>query len=381
MKGRIQKIISDQRFILALFILFAIAAGTESLSHAKYNNYIIFERSFEHLKNNQDLYVMYPQEHGDLFKYTPTFAVFFGVFGALPDWLGLQLWNLINALCLLMAFYYLPGLSSSEKGLISLVVLIELMTSLQNEQSNALMAGLMILTFGLLERKKPFWAMMTLVFSVFIKMFGIAGMALLIFYPDKVKNLLYIVFWTLLFLMMPLFFVDRIQIITLYGSYLDLLIKDFDASYGYSVMGWLQSWRMPEFNKSLVIGIGLALLFLPFVKIRKHLDFYFRYLFLSSVLIWVVIFNHKAESPTYIIAMSGVALWFVKCEKNMINTVLFTLAYLFTTLSPTDLFPEYLRVNVVEPYVLKALPCILIWLKIIFDAMILNKEPSPTVNA
>ena len=50
------------------------------------------------------------------------------------------------------------------------------------------------------------------------------------------------------------------------------------------------------------------------------------------------------------------------------------LAFVFTILSPTDLFPKSVRVNFVVPYVLKAVPCILIWVKIIFDLVFYKSE-------
>lgn len=59
------------------------------IEYNRYNNYTIFEKSFHHLKNNQDLYVLYPQEHFDLYKYTPTFSVFFWIFQYVSklDWI------------------------------------------------------------------------------------------------------------------------------------------------------------------------------------------------------------------------------------------------------------------------------------------------------
>jgi len=50
-----------------------------------YNNYVIFKQSFAHLRSGSDLYGYHLQEHWDLYKYSPTFALFFGVFAWLPD--------------------------------------------------------------------------------------------------------------------------------------------------------------------------------------------------------------------------------------------------------------------------------------------------------
>ena len=101
----------------------------------------------------------------------------------------------------------------------------------------------------------------------------------------------------------------------------------------------------------------------------------FRYLTLVSVLIWVVIFNHKAESSTFIIAMTGVSMWFITGKKNTLYIALFVFAYILTTLSPTDIFPRFLREACVKPYALKALPCVLIWIKLVYDMIrIKNSE-------
>jgi hypothetical protein len=95
---------------------------------------------------------------------------------------------------------------------------------------------------------------------------------------------------------------------------------------------------------------------------------------LASILIWVVIFNHKAESPTFIIAMAGVAVWFMAGKKNTLNISLLLCAFIFVSLSSTDIFPRYVKVHLIVPYCLKAVPCIFIWFKIIYDMLSLKKQ-------
>ncbi|MES2838181.1 MAG: glycosyltransferase family 87 protein [Bacteroidota bacterium] len=394
MKERVIKIISTKKVILVIYILFAVIASIQSLigtktyyeggkEYNRYNNYTIFQKSFEHLKNNQDLYVLYPEEHWDFYKYTPSFSVFFGLFNIFPDWLGLNLWNILNALVLALAVYYLPKLNNYQKGLILIIAIIELMTSMQSSQSNALIAGLLILTFGLLEKNKPFFASLCVVFSLFIKPFGMVGFALFLFYRKKWNSVLYALTWFAILFFIPLLFVGFEQYLKLYNSYFKLLALDYDTnamfptignSYGISVMGWLHSWFSIDVAKNYIMAIGVVIFLLPFFKINMYKEFMFKYLLLCSILIWIVIFNHKAESPTFIIAMAGVTLWFVKIEKNKLNIILFINAFILTTLSSTDLFPKYLREEFVKPYNLKAFPCILIWLKIIYDMLKLKKK-------
>ncbi len=385
MKTRLIKIVGNKWIIVTLYALFVIITGIQAANadkraeqyngvhYTSYNNYLIFKSSHTHLKNGEDLYIYHPEDHFDLFKYTPTFAAFFGVFAVFPDWLGLTLWNMLNAMMLLIGVYYLPKLSNFKKGFLLLVVVIELVTSLQNHQSNGLMAGLLIAAFGLLENKKMWAAALLIVCSVFVKLFGIVGFALFLFYPSKWKLALYTVAWTILLALIPFIWIDLEQYTALATSYFNMLSMDHSASEGYSVMGWLSTWFNINVNKNSIVLLGIVLFLVPLAQFKLYKNINFKYLILSSILVWIVIFNHKAESPTFIIAMAGAALWYVLTKKNTLNNVLFWTAFVFASLSPTDVFPVYIREEFVKPYVLKAVPCILIWVKITWDLLFFSK--------
>ena len=378
----IGEVLSTKKVVLGVFIAFSLIASLQAffapkktyteggLEYNRYNNYTIFERSFHHLKNGQDLYVLYPEEQFDLYKYSPSFAVFFGIFAVFPDVLGLTLWTLLNSLILFFSIYYLKGMSEKGKGLLLLLGVFEMLTSLQNTQSNGLMAGLLIFAYGFLERKQIIWATFFLVFSVYIKLFGLVGFALFFFYPDRLKFILYSVLWSIVLFLLPLIFVDLSQYQFLLQSWGDMLAADHSASYGMSVMGWLNAWFNWNGNKLLVVVIGVIIFLLPFVRLKNYRSSEFRMMLLSSILIWIVIFNHKAESPTFVIAFSGVGIWFFIKERSKMDLVLFIFAFLFTTLSSTDLFPKILRKELVDPYQLKVFPVILIWIKLIYEMMV-----------
>jgi hypothetical protein len=139
-------------------------------------------------------------------------------------------------------------------------------------------------------------------------------------------------------------------------------------------MGWFYTWFGLGINKNIIILAGAVVFLIPFLRLSQYMNYTFRYLALTSILIWIVIFNYKAESPTFIIAITGVAMWFFSGEKSIPAIILFTLAFIFTSLSPTDIFPRFLRETYVNPYALKAVPCILIWMKIIYDMVVLKKD-------
>jgi len=374
--------------VLAVYVAFSLAASIQSLvsspklywengiEYTRYNNYKVFERSFDHLVNHQDIYDYYYEEHWDIYKYTPTFAAVFGVFSVLPDWLGLSLWNLLNALVLLMAIYHLPRLDNYQKGLLALIVLIELMTSMQSEQSNGLLVGLLILAFCSLEKRNYLLAAFCIVFTVFIKLFGVVAFSLFLLYPKKWKLASFSIFWTIVLGAIPLIYLDFTEYKDTLIRYTEILTQDHENSAGYSVLGWLKTWFSLELNKSLLVALGAAIFLIPFVKYKQHKALEFRAFILASILIWVVIFNHMAESPTFIIAFSGVAIWYFFGKRTPLNSALLLLAFVFTCLSPTDIFPKVFRQEVLKPYVVKAVPCIIIWVKVIFDLVSYNLEIS-----
>ena len=378
MKDRLKSWISDYKIIAILFFTFALIASLQAYfisvnnvdaEYTKYNNFKIFKHSFFHLIENKDLYILHLEDYFDLYKYTPTFSVFFSAMAYLPEWLGLSVWNIINAGVLFLAIYFLPKLNTYQKGLICVICLLELLTSMQNSQANGLMAGLFVLAFGLLEKKHFFWATACIMISVFIKLFGIVGFALFLLYKPKLRLLIYTLITGLFLAITPLIFISLEQYNFLIESYIRLLSNDHQISAGYSVMGLINTWLSITVNKSLVVGIGALVFILPFFKIKSYTSFNFKALILSSILLWVIIFNHKAESPTFIIAMAGVALWFIVSEKSKKNIFLFIFAMVLTSLSPTDLFPRYIRDNYVNPLALKALPCVLIWIDIIIQLL------------
>lgn len=214
-------------------------------------------------------------------------------------------------------------------------------------------------------------ASLCIVLTIFIKLFGVVAFVLFLFYPEKPKAIIYTIGWTLLFIALPLIVVSPEHLYLLYHSWYHLLSNDYSISYGLSFAGWLHSWFSLNVPKNLIAIAGAVILLIPALKFRHYKDLTFRLLFLSSTLLWMVIFNYKAESPTFIIAMSGVAIWFFCQKSNTINITLLILALILTSLSSTDLFPKSIREAYVMPYVLKAVPCILIWIKVMYDLIAL----------
>jgi hypothetical protein len=378
----INRILANTKIILVIYIVATIAVSLQLLTlgkknilpthpaYTQYNNYVIFKQSHFHLIEGKDLYKLYLDECWDYYKYSPAFSLLFGMFAYFPDIIGLSLWNLLNALLLFLSIRYLPHFSNQKKNSILFFVLIELITSLQNSQSNGLMAALIIFTFNFLENKKYLWATLCVVFSIFIKIFGGVAFVLFIFYPDKWKLILYSIFWTIVFFFLPLLVVTHHQLLFLYERWWILLGLDHAVSNGLSVMNWLNIWFNLTIKKNIVLLFGMMLFLLPLIRIKQYKNFQFKLLLLASCLLWIVIFNHKAESPTFIIAICGIAIWFFSEHRKWFDAVLVIIAFIFTSLSVTDIFPPFVRTHYFIPIAIKVTPCIFVWIKIMYELLV-----------
>lgn len=375
----------------AYVVISVIAAAQGLLGHDKvyspgvraythYNNYVIFKYSFFHLVQGKDIYQLFPDDHWDLYKYSPTFALFFGLLSWLPDVIGLVLWNLVNSLCLLAGIRMLPGLDEQKKSWILLFCLLELLISIQNTQSNGLMAGLIIMAFALAERRNYFLSALCIALSFYIKIFGALAFVFYLFYPGKLRLAGWSVFWMVLLAILPAVVVGPHQLIFLYKSWLTLLSNDHSASVGLSVMGLMESWLHLYVSKNGVALTGLVLFLLPLIYIRRYKEYAFRILYLSSVLLWIIIFNHKAESPTFVIATAGIGIWYFFQRPSRLNLVLLLLAFFLISMSVSDLVPSYIRSEFVKPYGIKAVMPVVIWCKIFYEQITLRYKPLETLS-
>jgi hypothetical protein len=372
-------VIRTKWFIIAIIVIAVLVAsiikvelGVKTDGYSRYNNYVIFKNSFLNLIHAEDLYIAHPDMQWDLYKYSPTFAFFMGPFALFPNSTGSILWSMFNALTLVIAILALPIKKESIKVSILWFILIELVTSIQNAQSNGIMAASMIMAYNYFERKNNLLAALFVALSFYIKIFGIICALLFVLYPQRFRFISYLTMWIAILLLLPLTVVSPDQLLFQYKSWWGLLTNDFSVSTGLSVMGFFKSWFGFDAPKNIVMVIGALILLLPFYHLKKYADLQYRILFLSSILLWVIIFNHKAESPTFIIAVTGIAIWYFSQTRDLRNLIFLVLAFVLTSLTPTDIFSVYLRETIVTPYVLKAVPCIFIWVIISYQLLFLK---------
>lgn len=342
--------------------------------YTAFNNYLIFKSSSEHLLNAQDLYVLYPAEHGDLFKYSPTFAWLFIPFSYLPNFVGLVLWSLLNSIPLLYALYLLAHQKINEFLPIFFIMAIEMATALHSFQSNGLVSFLLLAFYLALLHRKFFWSGIFLALSVYIKLFGGLAILLVFLFPDWKKHIFSFAIWMFIFFFLPLLSIDIHSLLAQYKSWYHLLKNDPSHELNYSLATVIHKYSPANANiPNLFIMLSgfVILLSVILAALKKKKSPTFFYLISSFILMWFVLFNHKSESPTYIIGMVGVALLWIPLHRNFIFRICMGFAVLLVSLSATDLFPAEFRSQVLMPSQVKAIGLIPIfvyaWILILFS--------------
>jgi hypothetical protein len=381
------RLLSDGRVIGIVYALTTFVASWQKYATGHANNFHIFRNSFFNLLAGRDLYALHPEQYYDYFKYSPTFALLMAPFAALPELVGAMVWNFCNVFALFAAIRLL-NFSREQKALVHWLILIELLTSVQNFQSNALVAALIIGTFIALERGLPeapgFFAAM----GASVKVFGGAAVLFVLFYPRKLRFILATIIAALVLVALPLLVTSPSQLQWQYGNWFSLLQSDYLSKEKLSIMSWLHGWFGIEWPKGIVQLIGGCFLLLPVAlmllrwadanKATSPASDNFRLTFLASLLVFLVIFNHKAESPMFILAVTGVAIWYCAYPQSCVRNFIVALVLLFTSLGSTDLVPRHSRDTISTPLVFKTVPCIFAWLVMQFDLLRPTALSSPT---
>ncbi|EHQ29597.1 glycosyltransferase family 87 protein [Mucilaginibacter paludis] len=380
----IKKLFTNKYFVLTLwFGLSFIAAIKELLIH-QINNYKIYKYTFYNLIHQQNLFSPYPQFFEDKNHYGPIFALVIAPFYMLPDAVGVLLWSTFNTFVLYKAVTLLP-IDTKKQVAIFLICAHELMTASFSVQVNPFVTAIIILSFVFIKKEKDFWAACMVALGTFIKLYGIVGLAFFFFSEHKLKFTLSMVFWSVVFFVFPMLFSSPQFVVQCYQDwYHSLSDKDIQNSTStmqdISVKGMARRiFDVPALSNIWFLVPGIILFFSSYIRFDAFKNVNYQLLILASTLIFPIIFSSSSESPTYIIAFVGVAIWFINLNRPVTSFEWFLLifAIVITSFSPSDLFPKYLSTHVTKKYGLKALPCLMIWLKIVYETWTRRIEQQP----
>lgn len=360
-----------------LWLAAVVIVSLQASAHHN-NNFEIFRTAWGNLLAGRDLYAANPS-HRDFFKYSPTFALLFAPFAVVPFGVGMLLWNAVNAGIL----YWGVGQVLEPRPALAAraIVFLDTIGSMQNAQSNALSAGLMVLAFRFLYARHEVRASVAIAVGTAIKIFPLAAAAFAVFRPYRISRFALIgVGVAAAFLAAPLVVLSPSELLDQYRSW--SAISSSDALMrGYSVMEQIHIWTGADWPNWPVQVVGLVVLMAPLSRISRLGVERFRLLFLASVLMFCVLFNHKAESPSFVVAAAGVAIWFVTTRRDRLAWTAFAFFVVGTVLSSSDVMPELLQERFFEPYRFKTVPLLAIWILTQFGLWTESSTPRQSVSA
>jgi hypothetical protein len=356
----IQAWFADERLWLAIYLVVAVIATGICIAK-RCNNFLIFRAAFDHLVAGRDLYRHYPGEHVDLFKYSPTFALVFAPFAVTPFAVALLAWNAVNVVAVFEALRL--ALPRAERAVAIPLVGFGLITTVDGTQSNGLVAALIVLAFVALERARLRAAAVAIVLGALVKIFPLCAAAFVIPRSDRRRFFVGLTSIGAVFVALPLLVTSPATLAAQYQSWFSMSSADA-ADRGGSVMQLLHvatGYTGPNWPIQLA---GTLLLLLPLTtRPSRWVDAEFRRGFLASLLVYCVIFNHKAEQPSFVIAIVGVAIWFALSPRERIRQVLTAAAFLATIpMLVTVAAPGLIAPSMTGPLLLTSASCTLTWL-------------------
>ena len=364
--GRDSKLVRFGLGFYALICLIAVTANV--LKHHRYEVYsqrifYTFHESFFHLIQHQP---MYPGATAEAYKYSPTFALCFAPFAIVPPPVGMYAWNAFAVAALVIAQWMLP-IRWLDRLLILFLGLQDLFCCLWDWQTNTLIVAAIVGTLYFLERGWLLAAAGCVVAGFNIKIYGAIGAVFFVFYPQKIRFLVTAAATELVALLLPLVAVSAGQLRDYYLAWFALIHDNAEKLLKLSVMGLVAVTTGVRLPAGPCEATALALILLPLVRTRLYSQPLFRLRMLSSVLIGVIIFNHMADRPSFIIPLVGAGLWYVLSPRQWPHHVIIVLV-----------FASGFR-PLLSPIELKVVPYLLAWLVLQWELWRQREnDPAPT---
>ena len=367
------KIIGNNNIAAIIWFGLVVVALMGAINNHATNNFIIFKQSFFHLKNETNLYLEYVNEYWDHYYYSPSFAVLVMPFSLVPTTIATFAWGIFDAGLLFYAIRQIPVLPKYQ-NFILLLSANEMMNSASNLQSNGIMAATIILSFVYIIKQKEVKSTAMILVGFFIKLYSITGLAFFFFSQHKKRFVLWFIFWLIVLLLLPLLVTSPSFLVQCYKDWaaalslksnFDITVSMYHNMVDITLQGMVKRlFNLPSLNKWIFIIPGLLIFAAQYLYYKHFSNPIYRLYMLCSVLLFIIVFNTGTESPTYIIGVPAICLWYVLQEKTKWINAIFILSIFFSSFSYSDIFTPWLRTQIMMPYALKVLGCFIVWVVI-----------------
>ena len=370
----------DFRTLLGLWLLLTVIGAVAKLHSC--NNFLVFRGVFWHTWHQTSLYAAYPAEYNDTNYYGPVFSLLIAPFAVTPLFIGLLFWLIAITLALWLAVRH-SELSERQQLFVYWFCAHELLTAIYMQQFNIAIAAIILLAYYFIARERDFWAAFVIVLGTMVKLYGIVGLAFFFFSHHKMRLLLSCIFWAAVMFVAPMLISSPDYVVGQYGEWFTALTSKNGENIGsiaqnISTLGLFRRISGNNDYSDLIIILPALMLFaLPYLRRSQYRHAAFQQTLLASVLMFTVLFSTGSESSGYIIALTGVAVWYTAApwQRSRWDIGLMVFVFILSSLSPSDLFPAYLRREWVQPYALKALPVTIVWLQLCYEMLTHDYAP------
>jgi hypothetical protein len=347
-----------RHWLLLVYVGSVVLVGFQFGGRAIANNIKIFRWSFFHLLHAQDVYRAYPDLYYDVFKYSPTWAFLFAPFALPPPAVGFFLWDLCAALLLYYAVQRL--LPAPQARLALALAFLEFLAAMQHASStNTVVAALVILAFVALEDQRQGLAALAIALGALMKLYPLAALSFALFHPRKGRFAATFAAVLALLVALPLVVTPPEALAAQWRSWGSVLTEDAPTR-AWSVMQLVHlslgiDW--PNWPQQLV---GTVILVAPLALRRERWgEPHFRRLFLCSLLLYCLLFNHQVERPSFVVGFTGIAIWYAMSPRTRLRTALMALAFIGVPLLHSGIVPWGIRRDL--PLAWMVGPCLLVW--------------------
>lgn len=352
-----------------VLLLFLVAAAIVTIQRGIYefpNDYAIFRASFWNLVGHRDLYVLRLDQARDYFKYSPTFALLFAPFAVLPFVGGLLLWNVVNATAIWSALNSL--LPDERSHTAQLLVFLPTLRSMQSSQSNALVAALIVFAFVCYERGWLWRGSSSVALGAAIKIFPLAALVFALPRRDRWRAVGIAAGCVIVLVALPLTVLSPAELAAQYRSWA-ALEKTEATLVGASAMSLIRDAGITWPAWPIQLAAAAIVLAALAYRIGDWNERSVRLQLLALVLVFCVVFNHRAERESAVIAITGMVIWLLARPRAKWRVALFAIVYVLVSVSGTEIVPDAIK-RILIPEMRFTIPLTAGWLAILGELVL-----------
>lgn len=368
---KIKSFLTNPVNVYILGLVLGLLATAMELAHNRAANLMVYRDATQQFWLGVSAYTdEFTAQHGRFFLYTPVFNILFTPFAFLPTWLCGLLWNTLNYTLLFIAIKKLPCKLNNHSAQITLYLLPLILVSLFCFQYNLVVCYLFVWAFILLEKDRPFWAVLLIMISATTKIYGIIEIGLLFCYPKMWRNIGYAALCGIGLLALPVLMTGVDGLVPWYTEWFNALTTHHDNTGNYPSLIYAIPGILPHMR--LFQAFFLLLLVVLFFFLRSHWnDFLLRVQVLGILMGYIVLFSEATETHTYVIALTGYLMcWYVWEKHTLFDKIMLWVVFVLVCIVPIDLLcPDAVHQLLNKTFYLNVFSFTVVWLTMIWKTI------------